>query len=131
MRLAKDYGYSQLKKEPKHRTSVHIRKDNGVKIPLTKERSRYHDDPQNGDEDLIIKRLRLKYSIVVENDIDKIIDKILSLGWSITTLQMGIGNQSFYVKITKDDCGTVDRKAVRLKLAFLLVLQAITRDWSE
>ena len=51
MRLAKNYGSGQEKKEFKRSPSVHIRRDNGIKIPLTKERGRYHDDAQEGDEE--------------------------------------------------------------------------------
>jgi hypothetical protein len=133
MRLAKDYGNGSEKKEFKRSPSVHIRRDNGIKIPLTKERGRYHDDAQDGDEELIIRRLRRKYSVSVDDNIDKIIDKIIDRGWIITQLQPSVGDHAFYVRATStSDAGeeiSVDRKAVRLKLAFLLVLQAIVRDW--
>ena len=133
MRLAKNYDSGSEKKEFKRSPSVHIRRDDGIKIPLTKERGRYHDDAQDGDEELIIRRLRRKYSVSVEDNIDKVIDKILEMGWDITNLQPSHGEQAFYVKAAKTlDDGeeiSVDRKAVRIKLAFLLVLQAIVRDW--
>ena len=48
---------------------------------------------------------------------------------------LSAGDKAFYVKATKKTDGdeeiAVDRKAVRLKLAFLLDLQAIVRDWGE
>ena len=69
----------------------------------------------------------------VDDNIDKIIDKIIDTGWDITHLQPTVGDHAFYVKATKTGADgeeiSVDRKAVRLKLAFLLVLQAIVRDW--
>ena len=135
MRLAKNYGVSSADKKPKKTHSVHIRKNVSVKIPLNKERSRYHGDAQDGDEELIIRRLRRKYSVEVKDDVDKIIDKILDMGWDITSLQLSTADKAFYVKVSKktDDNEeiAVDRKAVRLKLAFLLVLQAIVRDWGN
>ena len=133
MQLAKNYGSGLEKKEFKRSPSVHIRRNNGIKIPLTKERGRYHADAQDGDEDLIIRRLRRKYSVSVDDNIDEIINKIIDTGWDITHLQPTVGDHAFYVKATKTgEDGeeiSVDRKAVRLKLAFLLVLQAIVRDW--
>ena len=84
---------------------------------------------------LIIRRLRRKYSVEIDDNVDKVIDKIIDMGWDITNLQLSAGDKAFYVKATKktDDVEeiAVDRKAVRLKLAFLLVLQAIVRDWGE
>tara|TARA_R110000751_G_scaffold63704_5_gene131301 strand:- start:829 stop:1233 length:405 start_codon:yes stop_codon:yes gene_type:complete len=133
MQLAKNYGSGLEKKEFKRSPSVHIRRNNGIKIPLTKERGRYHADAQDGDEDLIIRRLRRKYSVSVDDNIDEIINKIIGMGWAITHLQTTVGDHAFYVKATKTGPDgeeiSVDRKAVRLKLAFLLVLQAIVRDW--
>tara|TARA_R100001082_G_scaffold109988_1_gene88519 strand:- start:4475 stop:4882 length:408 start_codon:yes stop_codon:yes gene_type:complete len=135
MRLAKDYSVSSVKKNSEKTHSVHIRRNGSVKIPLTKERSRYHGDAQDGDEELIIRRLRRKYSVEIDDNVDKVIDKIIDMGWDITNLQLSAGDKAFYVKATKktDDVEeiAVDRKAVRLKLAFLLVLQAIVRDWGE
>ena len=118
MRLAKNYGSGQEKKEFKRSPSVHIRRDNGIKIPLTKERGRFHDDAQEGDEELIIRRLRRKYSVSVDDNIDKIIDKVIDMGWDITHLQPTVGDRAFYVKATKlSEDGeeiSVDRMAVRL-----------------
>ena len=134
MRLAKNYVSGLSVKKHDRRPSVHIRR-NGVRIPSTTTKSRFHSDAQNGDDDLIIRRLRRKYSVSVEDNVDAVIDEIIKLGWDITTVQSTVGDQAFYVKAAKkNEDGeeiSVDRKAVRLKLAFLLVLQAIIRDWGE
>ena len=134
MRLAKNYDSGVSVKKYNKRPSVHIRR-NGVRIPVEHKQSRFHADAQDGDDDLIIRRLRRKYSMSVEDNVDKVIDKLITMGWDITTVQSTVGDQAFYVKATKkNEDGeeiTVDRKAVRLKLAFLLVLQAIARDWGE
>ena len=73
MRLAKDYSVSSVKKKSEKTHSVHIRRNGSVKIPLTKERSRYHGDAQNGDEELIIRRLRRKYSVEIDDNVDRVI----------------------------------------------------------